>query len=45
MKQVRLGRLDVAHRLRGDGDVGAVHGAREDDEQLIRTIHRASTSG
>jgi aryl-alcohol dehydrogenase-like predicted oxidoreductase len=34
-----------AHRLRGDGDAGVAHGAREDDERSIRTIRRAIDLG
>jgi len=42
MKQARLGRLDVARIGFGAMGMSAYYtGAREDDEQSIRTIHRA----
>ena len=46
MKQARLGRLDVARIGFGAMGMSAYYtGAREDDEQSIRTIHRAIDLG
>jgi aryl-alcohol dehydrogenase-like predicted oxidoreductase len=46
MKQERLGRLDVARIGFGAMGMSAYYtGAREDDEQSIRTIHRAIDLG
>ena len=46
MKQARLGRLDVARIGFGAMGMSAYYtGVREDDEQSIRTIHRAIDLG
>ncbi len=46
MKQARLGRLNVARIGFGAMGMSAYYtGAREDDEQSIRTIHRAIDLG
>ena len=46
MKQARLGRLDVARIGFGAMGMSAYYtGAREDDEQSIRTIHQAIEFG
>jgi aryl-alcohol dehydrogenase-like predicted oxidoreductase len=46
MEQARLGRLDVARIGFGAMGMSAHYtGAREDDEQSIRTIHRTIDRG